>query len=87
MTALNLEPSTDMSTNKFLMAMERFVSCCLGLLNTIYSDNATNIQASAEEWLVPSRIQRHPSTSYIEELLGNSSHHRQLGQEDGGTEA
>jgi hypothetical protein len=40
----------------------------------------------AENWLVPSRIQRHPSSSHIEELLGNSSHHRQLGGGDGGTE-
>ena len=40
----------------------------------------------AENWLVPSRIQRHPSTLHIEELLGNPSHHRWLGGEDGGTE-
>jgi hypothetical protein len=48
MTALHLEPSTDMFTDKFLIAMERSVSCW-GLHHTIYSDNAASIQASCRE--------------------------------------
>jgi hypothetical protein len=36
--AVHLELCTDMSTDKFLMALQRFVGRC-GLPNTIYTDN------------------------------------------------
>ena len=46
--ALHLELSSDMSVDKFLMALDRFVSH-RGLPHTVYSDNATTFQAARRE--------------------------------------
>jgi hypothetical protein len=46
--ALHLEHSSDMSVDKFLMALDRFVSR-RGLPHTIYSDKATTIHADRHE--------------------------------------
>ena len=47
-TALHLEPTADKSADKFLMVMERFLSC-RGIHHTIYFDNAASIQVSRRE--------------------------------------
>jgi hypothetical protein len=46
--ALHLELSSDMSVDKFLMALDRFVSR-RGLPHTVYSDNAITLQAARRE--------------------------------------
>ena len=46
--ALHLELATDMSTAKFLMALQRFVSR-RGISHTIYSDNACTFSATNKE--------------------------------------
>jgi len=47
-TVLHLELSTDISVDKFLMALDRFVSR-RGLPHILYSDNATTFQAARRE--------------------------------------
>ena len=76
-----------MSLDKFLMALDRFVSR-RGLPHTVYSDNANTVQAARRELAEICTIlndPRHPTTSHIEASPGNSLPHGQLGGEDGGS--
>lgn len=60
--ALHLELSSDMSTERFLMAFRRF-SGRRGLPHTMYSDNATTFQAANRELTELSQILTDPQTS------------------------
>jgi hypothetical protein len=87
MRALHLELSSDTSVDKFLMALERFVSC--QGLPTLFTPITPHSKQLAENLLryVPSpTTYRQPATSHIDESPGNSLPHRQLGGEDGGSE-
>ena len=61
--ALHLELSSDMSVDKFLMALDRFVSR-RGLPHTVYSDNATTFQAARRELAEICTIFHDPRTSH-----------------------
>jgi transposase InsO family protein len=61
--ALHLELSSDMSVDKFLMALDGFVSR-RGLPHTIYSNNATTFQAARRELAEICAIFHDPRTSH-----------------------
>jgi hypothetical protein len=79
--AVQLELCTDMSTDKFLMALQRFAGR-RGLPHTIYTDNARTFQAAnielSELW------ERLSTSSPIMAYHGNSSPLERLGGVDGG---
>jgi hypothetical protein len=62
MTALHLQLSSDMSADKFLMALDRYVSR-RGLRHTVYSDNAAIFQAAHQELAKICAILNDPQTS------------------------
>ncbi|GFT89075.1 integrase catalytic domain-containing protein [Nephila pilipes] len=49
--ALHIELVSDLITDKFLLALQRFVGG-RGLLNTIYTDNATTFHAANKELIL-----------------------------------
>jgi len=63
MRALHLEVSSDMSVDKFLMALDRFVSS-RGLPHTVYSDKAATFQAARRELAEICTILNDPQTSH-----------------------
>jgi hypothetical protein len=67
--AVHLEICTDMSTDKFLMALQRFVGRC-GLPHTIYTDNANTFQAANFEL---SELWKQLSASKTHQFLAHSS--------------
>jgi len=62
-TELHLELSSDMSVDKFLMTLDRFVGR-RGLPHTVYSDNATTFQAARRELAEICTIFNDPQTSH-----------------------
>ena len=87
--ALHLELPSDVSVDKFLMALDRFVSR-QGLPHTIYSYNATTFHVVHGELAKIRAVFNDPRTSHtnlhIAESSGNSLPHGRLGGEDGGIE-
>jgi hypothetical protein len=66
--AIHLELCTDMSTNKFLMALQRFVGRC-GIPHTIYTDNARTFHAANFEL---SALWKQLSASITHQFLAHS---------------
>jgi len=85
--ALNLELSSHMSVDKFLMALDSFVSR-RGLPTLSTPITPLHFKQPVENWTkyVPFwTTHRHPTTSLIEALPGLSLPHGRLGGEDGGS--
>jgi len=84
--AVHLELCTDMSTDKFLMALQRFVGR-RGLPHTIYTDNGKTFHAAnfelSELWKQLSASKTHQFLAH-NGIVWKLSLHEQLGGEDGG---